>query len=145
MGNMRYPQPTKQEGLNATRTLARLQLDRGNISLDIPFYRTTYMDVGHTDEASILVHGDNHFIVRGPLPDRNAALALVRHWSLIRIGVTTPHSLDQWHIISREFRENLGWAVVVPGDGEVSLAVTRLLGEMSARGITVHNSRIGLW
>jgi hypothetical protein len=42
MGNMRYPQPTKQEGLNATRTLARLQLDRGNISLDIPFYRTTY-------------------------------------------------------------------------------------------------------
>ena len=42
MGNMRYPQPTKQEGLNATRTLARLQLDRGNISLDIPFYRTTW-------------------------------------------------------------------------------------------------------
>jgi hypothetical protein len=54
MGNMRYPQPTKQEGLNATRTLARLQLDRGNISLDIPFYRTTYMDVGDTE----VIHRD---------------------------------------------------------------------------------------
>ena len=95
--------------------------------------------------VGILVHGDNHFIVRGPLPNREVALALVRHWSLVRIGLTTPHSLDQWHIISREFRENLGWAVVVPGDGEVSPAVTRLLGEMSARGITIHNSRIGLW
>ncbi len=26
------------------------------------------------------------FIVRGPLPDRELALALVRHWSLIQIG-----------------------------------------------------------
>ena len=95
--------------------------------------------------VGILVHGDNHFIVRGPLPDRNAALALVRHWSLIRIGVTTPPSLDQWHIISREFRENLEWAVVVLGDGELSPAVTSLLGAMSARGITIHNSRLGLW
>jgi hypothetical protein len=40
--------------------------------------------------VDILVHGDNHFIVRGPLPDPAAALALVRHWSLIQIGETTP-------------------------------------------------------
>jgi hypothetical protein len=33
--------------------------------------------------VGILVHGDNHFIVRGPLPDREGALALVRHWSLM--------------------------------------------------------------
>ena len=77
--------------------------------------------------VGILVHGDNHFIVRGPLPDREAALALVRHWSLIQIGATTPSSLDGWHIVSREFRENLEWAVVVPGDGKISPAVTTLL------------------
>jgi len=95
--------------------------------------------------VGILVHGDNHFIVRGPLPNREVALALVRQWSLIRIGLTTPPPLNQWHIISRAFRENLKWAVVVPGDREISPAVTRLLEEMSARGITIHNSRIGLW
>jgi len=61
----------------------------------------------------ILVAGDNHFIVRGPLPDRTYALALVRHWCLIQIGAATPPLLDQWHIISKEFRENLEWAVVV--------------------------------
>jgi hypothetical protein len=73
--------------------------------------------------VGILVHGDNHFIVRDPLPDRDVALALVRHWSLIQIGETTPRSLDRWHIVSREFRENLRWAVVVPGDREISPAV----------------------
>ena len=35
----------------------------------------------------ILVHGDNHFIARGPLPDRETAIALVRHWSLIQGNV----------------------------------------------------------
>ena len=95
--------------------------------------------------VGILVHGDNHFIVRGPLPDREVALALIRHWSIIQIGATPPLLLDQWQIISREFRENLGWAVVVPGEGEISPSVTRLLDELSARGITIHDSRFGLW
>jgi len=36
--------------------------------------------------VGILVHGDNHFIVRGPLPDRDLARALIRHWSIIQIG-----------------------------------------------------------
>ena len=95
--------------------------------------------------VGILVHGDNHFIVRGPLPDRGVALALVRHWSLIQVGATTPPSLDRWRIVSREFRENLEWAVVVPGDGERSPAVTKLLEEMSARGIMIHDSLLGPW
>jgi hypothetical protein len=95
--------------------------------------------------VGILVHGDNHFIARGPLPDREVALALVQHWSLIQIGATTPLLLDQWQIISREFRENLEWAIVVPGDAEISPAVTSLLDELSARGITIHNSRFGPW
>ena len=93
--------------------------------------------------VGILVHGDNHFIVRGPLPDRLLALALVRHWSLIQIGAVTPPPLDRWRITSREFRENLTWAVIVPGEGEISLAVTRLLEELSARGVTIHDFRSG--
>ena len=93
--------------------------------------------------VGILVHGDNHFIVRGPLPDRDVALALVRHWSFIRIGATTPPPLDGWHIVSREVRENLEWAVVIPGDGEMSPAITTLLEELLARGITLHDFRLG--
>jgi hypothetical protein len=95
--------------------------------------------------VGILVDGDNHFIVRGSLPDRDVALALVRHWSLIQIGSTTPPALDRWRIITREFRENLEWAVVVPGDGNISPAVTQLLDELSARGITIHNTQFGNW
>src|ERR1700716_969952 len=90
--------------------------------------------------VGILVHGNNHFIVRGPLPDRASALALVKDWSLIQIGATTPPSLQQWTIRTREFGENVEWAVVVRGDGEVAPAVTQLLDELSARGITIHNS-----
>ena len=37
--------------------------------------------------VGILVHGDNHFIVRGQLPDRDVARALIRHRSIIQIGV----------------------------------------------------------
>ncbi len=95
--------------------------------------------------TGILVHGDNHFIVCGPLPNRDVALALIRRWSLIQIGSTTSPLLDPWHIMIREFRENLEWAVVVPGDGEISPAVTQLLDELSARGITIHDSRLGPW
>jgi hypothetical protein len=89
--------------------------------------------------VGILVHGNNHFIVRGPMPDRRAALALVRHWSLIQIGAMTPEDLKNWRISSREFRESLEWAVVLPGDGELSPAVTVLLEELLARGIAIHN------
>jgi hypothetical protein len=73
--------------------------------------------------VGILVHGDNHFIVRGPMPSWETALDLTRHWSLIQIGASTPPALDSWQIVTREFRENLEWAVVMPGDGDVSSAV----------------------
>ena len=95
--------------------------------------------------VGILVHGNNHFIVRGPLPDRKTALKLVRHWSLIQIGATTPPPLDRWHVITREFRENLEWAVVVPGNREMSAAVKTLLEELSARGVIIHDSRHSPW
>lgn len=95
--------------------------------------------------VGMLVHGDNHFIVRGPLPDRDVARALIRHWSIIQIGATTPPSLEEWRISTKEFREDLEWAVIVPGDSEISPAVTQLLGELSARGITIHNSGFNSW
>lgn len=89
--------------------------------------------------VGILVHGDNHFIVRGRCPDRASALALIRHWSLIQIGGKTPSELAGWRISSREFREDLQWALVSPGDGEVSPAVARLLDELRQRGIVVQD------
>ena len=95
--------------------------------------------------VGILVHGDNHFIVRGPLPDRSTALALVRHWSVIEIGATTPPSLNGWQIVTREFRENLKWAVVVPGDVGISQSVRQLLDELSARGVVIRDARFGPW
>jgi hypothetical protein len=93
----------------------------------------------------ILVIGNNHFIVRGPFPDRETALALARHWSLIQIGETTPAALRKWSISTREFRETLEWAVVVPGDGEATAGVRQLLEELSARGIRIHDSEQNDW
>ena len=85
--------------------------------------------------VGILVYGDNHFVVRGPKPSRETALQLVRHWSLIQIGGETPPRLELWNISTREFREDLEWAVVVPAETEVSAAVAQLLEELSARGV----------
>ena len=85
----------------------------------------------------ILVHGDNHFIVRGPKPNRATARELIRHWSVIQIGAVTPPHLAAWSIRTREFRENLEWAIVVPGETEHSPAVVQLLDELRARGIRI--------
>ena len=92
--------------------------------------------------VGILVHGDNHFIVRGPRPDSETALALARHWSLIEIGATTPPALAEWQIVNREFRENLEWAVIVPAGTDPSPAVRTLLDELTARGVTVHHAML---
>jgi hypothetical protein len=101
--------------------------------------------------VGILVHGNNHFIVRGPRPNRASARALARHWSIIQIGATLqtsaamPPGLDQWSITSKEFRENLTWAVIVPGNGEITPAVTQLLAELAARGIPIRHSWRDSW
>jgi hypothetical protein len=95
--------------------------------------------------VGILVHGNNHFILSGPLPDQASALALARHWSLIQIGEAKRPSLERWEIRSKEFRENLEWAVVVPGDRDISPGAAQLLAELSARGIMIHTCPIGCW
>jgi hypothetical protein len=87
--------------------------------------------------VGVLVHGDNHFIVSGPPPDDATAIRLARHWSVISIGSETPPDLAQWTIRTREFRENLQWAVIVPGEGERSAAISQLLGELGARGVPI--------
>ena len=95
--------------------------------------------------VGILVHGDNHFDGNGPLPDQQVTLALLRKWSLIQIGAVTQPSLDRWQIVSPEFRENLEWAVVAPGEGDISPAVLQLLDELSERGIPIQDPRGGSW
>jgi hypothetical protein len=93
--------------------------------------------------VGILVHGNNHFILSGPPPDDAAALALARHWSVIQIGESKSMSFGAWQIKNKEFRENLEWAVIVPGDRETSPGVLQLLGELSARGVAIRTLPVG--
>jgi len=87
--------------------------------------------------VGILVHGDNHFIVRGPEPDLETAVSMVRRWSMIQIGEPpADHAL----ISTREFREDLEWAIVVRGEEEVSSAVRQLLDELRGRGIRIQEA-----
>ena len=95
--------------------------------------------------VGILVHGNNHFILSGPLPAEATALALVRYWSIIQIGEAKSSSFGQWQIKSKEFRENLEWAVIVPGDRVVSPRVAQLLEELSTRGVAIRRLSTGCW
>jgi hypothetical protein len=88
----------------------------------------------------ILVCGDNHFIVEGSEPDAPTACALARHWSLIQVEAKTPPGLDRWRIVTRAFREDLEWAIVVPCAGSMSAAVAELLNQLLERGIAVRGT-----
>ena len=87
--------------------------------------------------VGILVHGNNHFILNGPEPTEEQAIALVRHWSVVRIGEPVSNLFGKWEIRNKEYRENLEWAVVVPGDSEISPAVSKLLAEVAGRGVVI--------
>jgi hypothetical protein len=89
----------------------------------------------------ILIIGDNHFIVRGPRPSHRTALELAREWSMIRIGSKAPDGLAVWTISTREFREDLEWAIAIADEGPPSPAVAQLLEEMRARGIAIETAR----
>jgi hypothetical protein len=54
--------------------------------------------------VGILVHGDNHFVVHGPLPDRDAARALIRHWSIIQILRTSSDAMSMSPRVYRNAR-----------------------------------------
>jgi hypothetical protein len=53
--------------------------------------------------------------------------------------------MGKWEIREKEFRENLEWAVIVPGDREESVGVTELLAEIAGRGIEIKRCRKGCW
>ena len=92
---------------------------------------------GERDMVGILVHGNNHYILSGPLPNEAEALAIARNWSLVQIGEVKSQRFERWEIRNKEFRENLDWAVIVPGDGETSPGVAELLDELAARGVEI--------
>jgi hypothetical protein len=95
--------------------------------------------------VGILVHGNNHFILEGPRPTDGEALELARYWSVVQIGERKESSKGKWEIREKEFRENLEWAVIVPGDREESVGVTELLAEIAGRGIEIKRCRKGCW
>jgi hypothetical protein len=90
----------------------------------------------------ILVHGDNHFILSGPLPGDASAMEMARHWSIIQIGGEKSPIFGKWEIRTKEFRENLEWAVIVPGESKISEGVLKLLAEISDRGIQIRECQI---
>jgi hypothetical protein len=95
--------------------------------------------------VGILVFGNNHLILAGPEPDERTALSLVHHWSVIQIGARDDREKllrhEEWEIRTNEFQENLEWAVLVRGEGEISFAVTQLLRDISARGVGIREYR----
>jgi len=95
--------------------------------------------------VGILVHGNNHFILSGPKPGEAEALALARHWSVVQIGEEKSRSFGLWEIRAKEFRENLEWAVILPGDREISTGASQLLEELAARGIEIRRFHKGCW
>jgi hypothetical protein len=94
---------------------------------------------------SILIHGNNHFVLRGPRPDESTAIRLARHWSVIQIGQPASLTFEQWEIRNQEFRENLTWAVILPGDREPSPAATELLSELSSRNVPIDRYTTACW
>ena len=95
--------------------------------------------------VGILVYGDNHFIVNGPLPLPQQAVELATHWTLIRIASTTPEHLKKWTISTKEFRANLQWAVVLQAGSAPQPAVEQLLAELQARGVRIHRAEHADW
>ena len=93
----------------------------------------------------ILIHGNNHFVLRGPRPDEPTALRLARHWSVIQIGHPASLKFEHWENRNKEFRENLTWAVVIPGDRAISPAAAELLSELSSRNVPIDRYTTPCW
>ena len=87
--------------------------------------------------VGILVHGNTHYILSGPRPTAGEAVALARNWSVVQIGEAKSQKFEKWEIRNQEFRANLQWAVIVPGERETSPGVLELLAEMAARGVEI--------
>ena len=95
--------------------------------------------------VGILVHGNNHFILSGPEPTEAEAIAIARQLSLVKVGEPASSTFEKWQVRNKEFRENLEWAVVVPGDSELSPGASKLLGELAERGVVISACKQGCW
>lgn len=95
--------------------------------------------------VGILVHGNNHFILSGPEPTEAEAIAAARHFSVVKIGEPVSHAFEKWEVRNKEFRENLEWAVIVPGEAEVTRGVSQLLRELAERGVIIRACTEGCW
>jgi hypothetical protein len=73
-----------------------------------------------------IVHGDNHFIVRGPLPDRDAARALFDTGPSFRLERQHRRCSRDGASARRSSEKTLEWAVIVAGNREISPAEYRL-------------------
>src|ERR1700689_2852257 len=94
--------------------------------------------------VGILVHGNNHFILRGPAPDAAEAATLARHWSIIQIGEERSLRFGEWEIRTKKFRktqEGAGGGGTGGGDGDISSGVQQMRGELAARGVESHDYR----
>ena len=56
----------------------------------------------------------------------------------MQIGEVRSQNFERWEIRNKEFRENLEWAVIVPGDQKMSPAILELLTELADRGVAIH-------
>lgn len=94
--------------------------------------------------VGILVYGNNHFILNGPEPTEEQAIRIAREFSVVEIGKPPRGAFEKWEIRNKEFRENLEWAVVVPGDSEISPTISKLLSEVAGRGIVIRACTQGI-
>ncbi len=88
----------------------------------------------------LIVHGEDHFLIRGPKPDAAMARYLVRRWifpSIEDLLGTSPPIPADWKITTSEFRENIEWTIVLSCAQSPSPAVAQLVAEVAARGVAV--------
>jgi hypothetical protein len=91
----------------------------------------------------LIVCGDNHFLIRAPQPSAAEARALVRRWTFPSIEDLLGQSLPlppQFQISTREFRENITWALVLSSSEPHSPAVAQLLSELIQRAVSITNA-----
>lgn len=87
----------------------------------------------------ILVYGDNHLILRGPQPSIEEARMLARRTGMSMVSAIGNNEglPEPWRISTREFRENLKWAVVLEAGTNVTAGVQQLLDELLERGVEI--------
>jgi hypothetical protein len=87
----------------------------------------------------LIVFGEDHFLIRGPQPDPATARELVRRWIFPGLDDLLGKTalLPDWRITTREFREDISWAIQMERQQPASPAVQQLLNEIAGRGVEI--------